>query len=87
MSDTSHYYGNAYAAAPTRYSTMEEMNLIYPNSHVDVRALTTSLKQLAQQYGITSVGVTETLQPVGATFQDWQTAQLTALEAALASAA
>jgi zinc/manganese transport system substrate-binding protein len=50
-------------------------------------ALTTSLKQLAQQYGITSVGVTETLQPVGATFQDWQTAQLTALEAALAPSA
>jgi len=50
-------------------------------------ALTTSLKQLAQQQGIPSVGVTETLQPVGATFQDWQTAQLTALEAALASAA
>ena len=49
--------------------------------------LTTSLKQLAQQQGIPSVGVTETLQPVGATFQDWQTAQLTALKAALASAA
>jgi zinc/manganese transport system substrate-binding protein len=48
-------------------------------------ALTTSLKQLAQQQGIPSVGVTETLQPVGAAFQDWQRAQLTALEAALAS--
>ncbi|HXC76347.1 MAG TPA: zinc ABC transporter substrate-binding protein [Candidatus Acidoferrum sp.] len=50
-------------------------------------ALTTSLKQLAQQEGIPTVGVTETLQPVGGTFQDWQTAQLTALEAALASTA
>ena len=50
-------------------------------------ALTTSLKQLAQQQGIPSVGVTETLQPVGAAFQDWQSAQLTALEAALASTA
>jgi zinc/manganese transport system substrate-binding protein len=49
-------------------------------------ALTASMKQLAQQQGIPSVGVTETLQPVGATFQAWQTAQLTALEAALASA-
>jgi hypothetical protein len=47
MSDTSHYYGNAYAAAPTRYSMMEEMNLIYPNPHVDVRALTTSLRVVA----------------------------------------
>jgi zinc/manganese transport system substrate-binding protein len=50
-------------------------------------ALTTSLKQLAQQQGIPTVGVTETLQPVGATFQDWQATQLTALEAALASTA
>ena len=49
-------------------------------------ALTASLKQLAQQQHIPSVGVTETLQPVGATFQAWQTAQLTTLEAALASA-
>ncbi|HEY2599144.1 MAG TPA: zinc ABC transporter substrate-binding protein [Candidatus Dormibacteraeota bacterium] len=49
-------------------------------------ALTTSLKQLAQQQGIPLVAVTETLQPLGASFQDWQTAQLTALEAALASA-
>jgi len=43
--------------------------------------------QLAQQQGIPLVGVTETLQPVGATFQVWQVAQLTALEAALASPA
>ena len=50
-------------------------------------ALTASLKQLAQQQGIPLVGVTETLQPVGATFQAWQVAQLTTLEAALASAA
>lgn len=47
-------------------------------------ALTTSLKQLAQQQGIPLIGVTETLQPVGAAFQDWQMAQLTALEVALA---
>ncbi len=47
-------------------------------------ALTTNLKQLAQQQGIQLVGVTETLQPVGATFQAWQTGWLTALEAALA---
>jgi len=48
-------------------------------------ALTASLRQLAQQQKIPLVGATETLQPVGATFQDWQAAQLTALEAALAS--
>jgi zinc/manganese transport system substrate-binding protein len=50
-------------------------------------ALTASLKQLAQQQGIPLVGVTETLQPVGATFQAWQVAQLTTLEAALGSTA
>jgi zinc/manganese transport system substrate-binding protein len=49
-------------------------------------ALTASLKQLAQQQGIPLIGVTETLQPVGASFQDWQAAQLTALEGALAAA-
>jgi len=49
-------------------------------------ALTASLKQLAQQQNIPLVGVSETVRPAGATFQDWQTAQLTALEAALASA-
>jgi zinc/manganese transport system substrate-binding protein len=49
-------------------------------------ALTASLKQLAQQQAIPLVGVTETLQPLGASFQDWQVAQLTALEGALASA-
>jgi zinc/manganese transport system substrate-binding protein len=46
-------------------------------------AITASLKQLAQQNNIPLVGVSETLQPAGATFQEWQVAQLTALEAAL----
>jgi zinc/manganese transport system substrate-binding protein len=50
-------------------------------------ALTASLKQLAQQENIPLVGVSETVRPAGATFQEWQTAQLTALEAALAPAA
>ena len=50
-------------------------------------ALTSSLRQLAPQQMIPQVGVTETLQPLGATFQDWQAAQLTALDAALASLA
>jgi zinc/manganese transport system substrate-binding protein len=48
-------------------------------------SVTTNLKQLAQQRGIPLVGVAETLQPVGATFQDWQVAQFTALESALSS--
>jgi zinc/manganese transport system substrate-binding protein len=40
----------------------------------------------AKARGIPVTAITETLTPAGATFQDWQTAQLTALEAALASA-
>jgi zinc/manganese transport system substrate-binding protein len=48
-------------------------------------SVTTNLKQLAQQKGIPLVGVAETLQPVGASFQDWQVSQLAALESALNS--
>lgn len=45
MCDTSHYYRTAYAAALARCSTKEETNLIY--SHLDLRALTTILKEVA----------------------------------------
>jgi zinc/manganese transport system substrate-binding protein len=44
------------------------------------------LVDLARATGIPVVTVTETLTPAGATFQDWQTRQLEALQAALASA-
>jgi hypothetical protein len=47
MSDTSHDYRNAYAAAPGRCLTMEEMRLIYPNPHLNVRALKKSLQAVA----------------------------------------
>jgi zinc/manganese transport system substrate-binding protein len=57
--------------------------LVYNNQAAT--AVTTNLKQLAQQKGIPLVGVSETLQPVGATFQDWQLSQLTALESGLSS--
>ncbi len=50
-------------------------------------AITATLKQLAQQNQIPLVGVSETLQPVGASFQDWQVRQLMQLEAALSSSA
>jgi zinc/manganese transport system substrate-binding protein len=45
--------------------------------------ITNSIKLLATQQSIPIVGVSETLQPVDATFQDWQYAQLLALENAL----
>lgn len=48
-------------------------------------AVTTNLKALAASHHIPAVGVSETLQPQDATFQDWQLAQLKSLEAALAA--
>ena len=45
--------------------------------------ITENLKQLAAQNGIPVVGISETVQPSAASFQDWQTRQLTSLQAAL----
>lgn len=52
------------------------------NSTPDVSAQVAA----AKKEGIEVAAVTETLSPAGASFQDWQSAQLTALEAALARA-
>lgn len=48
-------------------------------------AVTTNLRIEATQQAIPVVGVSETLQPVSATFQEWQDSQLIALENALNS--
>jgi zinc/manganese transport system substrate-binding protein len=48
--------------------------------------VTNSIKLLAAEQNIPIVGVSETLQPVGTTFQDWQYAQLLTLENALNAA-
>ena len=45
--------------------------------------ITEDLKRLATNNGIPVVGVSETLQPVDATFQEWQMAQLLTLQNAL----
>jgi zinc/manganese transport system substrate-binding protein len=45
--------------------------------------ITENLKQLAAKNGIPVVGISETVQPTTASFQDWQTKQLNALQAAL----
>ena len=50
-------------------------------------AVTTNLKIAATQRGIPVVGVSETLEPETATFQEWQDSQLVALENALNSEA
>ena len=45
--------------------------------------ITDNLKQLATQNGIPVVGISETVQPATASFQDWQIRQLNSLQAAL----
>jgi zinc/manganese transport system substrate-binding protein len=50
-------------------------------------AVTTNLRHLAALADIPVVGVSETLQPETATFQDWQLSQLLALQNALNAAA
>jgi zinc/manganese transport system substrate-binding protein len=45
--------------------------------------ITDNLKQMATRNGIPVVGISETVQPATATFQDWQLKQLTALQPAL----
>jgi len=46
-------------------------------------AITDNLEQLAGRNGIPVVGISETVQPTTASFQDWQTKQLNSLQAAL----
>ena len=45
--------------------------------------ITNNLKQLAAQNGIPVVGISETVQPATASFQDWQIGQLNSLKSAL----
>ena len=48
-------------------------------------SITENLKQLATRNGIPVVGISETIQPGNASFQDWQVAQLDSLKSALGS--
>ena len=50
-------------------------------------AVTTNLKSLAAARHIPTVGISETIDPTGLTFQDWQLKQLKSLDAALQSSA
>jgi zinc/manganese transport system substrate-binding protein len=45
--------------------------------------ITENLKQLAAKNGIPVVGISETVQPINAAFQEWQVKQLNSLQAAL----
>lgn len=55
--------------------------LVYNDQTTTV--VTTNIRQLAAGHGIPSVGVSETVEPPDATFQDWQVKQLLALQNAL----
>jgi zinc/manganese transport system substrate-binding protein len=57
--------------------------LVYNNQTSE--NLTSRLRAMAEKAGIPIVGVSETLTPVEATFEGWQTSQLKELEDALAS--
>lgn len=50
-----------------------------------VTAVTTNVQDLARHVGTPVVGISETIQPSGDTFQEWQLRQLAALRAALAA--
>ncbi|HEX4774149.1 MAG TPA: zinc ABC transporter substrate-binding protein, partial [Candidatus Saccharimonadales bacterium] len=52
-----------------------------------VTPLTTNVKQLASDYGIPIVAVTETLHPLGTSFQSWMGAEIVALQNALNASA
>lgn len=48
-------------------------------------AVTTNLEQVAAQHGIPRVGVTEIIQPAGASFQLWMTEELARVQSALSA--
>jgi zinc/manganese transport system substrate-binding protein len=62
--------------------TRKEIKVLVYNVQT-ATAVTTNVKHLAQSVDIPVVGVSETLQPETVSFQDWQLAQLIALENAL----
>jgi zinc/manganese transport system substrate-binding protein len=65
--------------------TQKQMKVLVYNKQ-NATPDTDALKAKAQQEGIPIVAITETLDPATASFQQWQSAQLQALEQALAQA-
>jgi zinc/manganese transport system substrate-binding protein len=72
-------------AAERDLMTQKKVKVLMYNSQV-TSPITRAIYSLAQQNGIPVIGVAETIPPGFATFQEWQLAQLTALEQALAQA-
>ncbi len=74
--------GPSVAEFQTQINQKQIAVLVYNDQTATV--VTTNIKQLADSKGIPTVGISETLIPANATFQDWQVQQLTALRDALA---
>lgn len=74
----------AVAEMQQQISSRQALVLVY--NVQTVTAVTTNMQDLAHQAGIPVVGISETVQPASASFQDWQLRQLMALRTALASA-
>jgi len=72
-------------AAERDLFTQKTVKVLLYNSQV-ISPTTSQIHDLAAQQGIPIVGVAETIPPSFQTFQDWQLAQLTELEQALAGA-
>jgi zinc/manganese transport system substrate-binding protein len=73
-------------AAFQRQIAQRQITVLVYNTQT-VTAVTTNIKQQATAQRIPIIGVSETMQPVNTTFQDWQHTQLQALEQALAATA
>lgn len=68
-----------------RQVTQQQIKLLVFNRQ-NATPDTDAIKSEATAHGIPVVGISETLDPANATFQDWQVSQLTALRQALAQA-
>jgi zinc/manganese transport system substrate-binding protein len=76
----------ASVAEMTRQLSARQADVLVYNKQT-ATALTTSIRELAARCHIPVVGVTETIQPPGATFQTWFSGELTALRHALGGGA
>jgi zinc/manganese transport system substrate-binding protein len=76
----------ASVAEMTRQLSARQADVLVYNKQT-ATALTTSIRELAARGHIPVVGVTETIQPPGATFQTWFSGELTALRRALGGGA
>jgi zinc/manganese transport system substrate-binding protein len=73
------------AVATFQQEIMSKQATVLVYNTQTVTAVTTNIEDLAHQVGIPVVGISETVQPPNAAFQDWQVGELKMLQAALAA--